>query len=55
MRFKVYTDEKCPVCGRIETSERIKRNRLIRLFFPQAKLMKCRLCLTCFLVTNPGA
>lgn len=53
MQFKVYTDDKCPVCGRPESAERIKRNRLIRLVFPKAKRMKCRLCLTTFMVDSP--
>lgn len=53
MQWKVYREEKCPVCGRVESSERIQRNRLIRFFLPDTKRMKCRLCLKTFLVEEP--
>jgi DNA-directed RNA polymerase subunit RPC12/RpoP len=55
MRWKVYQDDRCPHCGRDESSERVRRNRFIKLFFSDAKLMRCRLCLSRFLVRNASS
>jgi hypothetical protein len=53
MRLKVYPENRCPVCGRTEASQRIRRGRFVRWFRPDAQLMKCRLCLTRYLVRTP--
>ena len=53
MRLKVYSENRCPGCGRENTSHRTRRSRFIRWLKPSAQLMKCRLCLTRYLVRNP--
>lgn len=50
MRIKIYSEERCPSCGRLEVSERVNRNLLIRIFLPNTRRMKCRRCLTRYLV-----
>ncbi|GEM_PF-1705407 len=50
MHIKIYSEERCPSCGRLEVSERVNRNILIRLFLPDTRRMKCRRCLTRYLV-----
>lgn len=52
MRWSVYSSDQCPNCGREDSSERVKRTRMIRLIWPETRLMKCRLCLSRFLVHN---
>lgn len=53
MRFKVHSENRCPMCGRTDAAQRIRRGRLIRLFRPDSALMKRRICLTRFLIRNP--
>lgn len=55
MRFKVHPENRCPTCGRTEASQRERRGRLLRWFLPKAALMKCRLCLTRYLVRKEAA
>jgi hypothetical protein len=50
MRLKVYSENRCPVCGRTESAHRISRGRIVRWLIPNSALMKCRLCLTRYLV-----
>lgn len=50
MPLKIQREDRCPVCGRENVAERIKRGRFVRWIRPNAKLMKCRLCLTRYLV-----
>ncbi len=52
MRLKVQSEDRCPRCGRIEASQRVSRGRLLRWLHPNSALMKCRLCLTYYLVRN---
>ncbi len=50
--MKIHQSSRCPRCGRMESSERILRNFIERLIFPNSKRMKCRLCLDSFLVST---
>lgn len=50
MPVKMQCEDRCPVCGRDNTAQRMRRSRFMRWFRPDAKLMKCRLCLTRYLV-----
>jgi hypothetical protein len=50
MRLKIHSEDRCPVCGRTDASQRIRRGRFMRWFRPHGMLMKCRLCLTRYLV-----
>jgi hypothetical protein len=55
MRFKVHPENRCPVCGRTHASQRVRRSRLIRWVRLDSALMKCRLCLTRYLVRKETA
>lgn len=50
LRYKVHSKDRCPVCGRMNTSRRTQRNRLIRFFFPNTKRVKRLLCHSQYLV-----
>lgn len=50
MRLKVYSEIRCPRCGRIETVYRVRRGRMVRLVYPHTCMVKCRMCLTQFMV-----
>jgi len=50
MYLKVYNEERCPVCQQLQVSERTRRNRLIRYFYPDTKQMRCWRCNTRYLV-----
>jgi hypothetical protein len=52
MRLKVYNEERCPLCGQLNVSERVQRNRVIRYLFPDTKKMKCWRCDTRYLVRH---
>jgi hypothetical protein len=53
MRLKIHPENRCPVCGRIDSSDRVRRGLFIRWLRPNSALMKCRLCLTRYLVRRP--
>jgi hypothetical protein len=50
MRLKVQSEDRCPRCGRLEAAQRIRRGPFMRWVRPNSALMKCRLCLTRYLV-----
>ncbi len=50
MRLKIHFEDRCPVCGRADASQRVRRGRFIRWLRTDSALMKCRLCLTRYLV-----
>ena len=50
MRLKIHPKDRCPRCGRIDASQRIRRGWFIRRIRPDTSLMQCRLCLTRYLV-----
>ena len=53
MRLKVHSENRCPVCGRTDASQRVRRGLFVRALRPNSVLMKCRLCLTRYLVRRP--
>lgn len=53
MRLKIYSEERCPACGQLDVSERVKRNVVLRYFLPDTRRMKCRRCQTYYLVRPP--
>lgn len=55
MRLRVHSENRCPVCGRVNASQRVRRGRFMRWFRPDSALMKCRLCLTRYLVRKETA
>jgi len=50
MRLKVHSENRCPSCGRSNASHRISRGWFVRWFRPGSAMMRCRLCLTRYLV-----
>ena len=50
MRLKIHSENRCPVCGRVDVAHRVRRGWLMRRLRPESTLMKCRLCLTRYLV-----
>ena len=55
MWLKAYANEVCPQCGKADCAERISRRAWDRWFVPNAKRMKCRLCLQFYLVAKSTA
>lgn len=53
MHLKVNSENRCPVCGRIDAAQRMRRGLFVRALRPNSALMKCRLCLTRYLVRRP--